>query len=156
MTRDPSVEQMWKLFTETRRKEEELPSPYRFVFRFGDAKELCEVLTNLVLERKKCGTAYSPWFFEHDGLPVPQAGDYSIVTDWEGAARCIIQTLETNIIPFNEVKEEFARMEGEGDLSLSYWRKAHEAYFTRECQRTSHVFSYQMPVFCEVFRVVYE
>ncbi|CAM4505947.1 uncharacterized protein YhfF [Paenibacillus endophyticus] len=156
MTYDPSIEQLWKRFSSNFKDKDDLPVSYQFVFRFGDTKELCEELMRLVLERKKTATAYSPWFFEHDRLPIPQAGDYSIVTDWEGTARFIIRSLQTHIMPFVEVNEEFVRKEGEGDLSLAYWRKAHEAYFTRECLRTGHIFSYQMPVFCEVFQVVYE
>jgi uncharacterized protein YhfF len=41
------------------------------------------------------------------------------------------------------------RDEGEGDLSLAYWRKEHEAYFRRE-----GTFSEDMEVYCMRFRVV--
>ncbi|MFC0211113.1 ASCH domain-containing protein, partial [Paenibacillus chartarius] len=156
MSYDSSVNLMWEKFIEASRKEGVQPESYKFVFRFGDNKKSSDGLLSLVLGRRKRATAYSPWFFEHDGLPLPQVGDYSIVTDWEGIARCIIQTVHTCTVPFIEVDEEFAIMEGEGDLSLSYWRMAHESYLSKECKRTGNVFSYQMPVFCEVFTVVFE
>ena len=155
MTYDPSVNKMWAGFLDKNFKDGDRPEAYSFVFRFGDSEALTAELLSLVLEGKKQATAHSPWFFEHDGQSIPQAGDYSISIDWEGKARCIIQTVQTRIVPFDEVDEEFARMEGEGDLSLAYWRKAHETYFSRECERIGKPFSYQMPVFCEVFKVVY-
>ncbi|HEY6135555.1 MAG TPA: ASCH domain-containing protein [Rubrivivax sp.] len=50
---------------------------------------------------------------------------------------------------------EFAATEGEGDGSLRYWRRAHEAYFARECERIGRVPESHMPVVCERFDVVY-
>jgi uncharacterized protein YhfF len=50
---------------------------------------------------------------------------------------------------FDEVDELFAFEEGEGDRTLSYWRDAHQRYFTRRRQ-----FSEDMMLWCERFRVV--
>jgi uncharacterized protein YhfF len=58
-------------------------------------------------------------------------------------------------MPFGEVTAEFAAMEGEGDGSLTYWREAHSAYFSRECARNGRVFTENMPVACEQFKVVF-
>lgn len=49
-------------------------------------------LVNLVLEGKKRATASSCWSYEYDQQPVPREGDYSIITDWDGVAKCIIRT----------------------------------------------------------------
>jgi hypothetical protein len=38
-------------------------------------------------------------------------------------------------VPFEEVSEEFAAIEGEGDGSLRYWREVHWTYFGRVCKR---------------------
>jgi hypothetical protein len=43
----------------------------------------------------------------------------------------VIETIEVFVVPFNEVSEQFAFEQGEGDRSLAYWRKAHENYFRR-------------------------
>jgi uncharacterized protein YhfF len=37
-----------------------------------------------------------------------------------------------SIIRFDEMSPELAALEGEGDLSLAYWRSAHQAFFERE------------------------
>ena len=68
---------------------------------------------------------------------------------------CIIETNVVTVVPFEEVPEDFAAAEGEGDKSLRYWREAHWAYFGRECQRIGKELSLRMPVVCERFAVVY-
>lgn len=82
-------------------------------------------------------------------------GDYSIVTDWHGVARCIIRTTAVNIVPYDEVTVEFARKEGEGDLSLEYWRDVHYRALTHECNGIGIKFNPHMLVVCEEFEVVY-
>jgi uncharacterized protein YhfF len=66
----------------------------------------------------------------------------------------VIETIEVFVVPFNEVSEQFAFEEGEGDRSLAYWRKAHENYFRRNDFK-DRVFDERVPVVCERFRVVY-
>jgi uncharacterized protein YhfF len=45
--------------------------------------------------------------------------------------------------------------EGEGDLSLEYWRKAHWRFFTREAITEGYEVSDDMLLSCERFRVLY-
>ena len=56
--------------------------------------------------------------------------------------------------PFDEVPEQFAYDEGEGDRSLAYWREAHRNYFSRQ-RFKDRAFDEQMPLVCEQFRVVH-
>ena len=58
-------------------------------------------------------------------------------------------------MPFDEVDEEHARLEGEGDLSLAFWREVHERFFI-DVATHDHGFQPDMPVVCERFRVVYQ
>jgi uncharacterized protein YhfF len=53
------------------------------------------------------------------------------------------------LVRFSEVTEAFARKEGEGDLSLDYWREEHKAFFTRE-----GVYADDMELVAEEFVVV--
>lgn len=50
---------------------------------------------------------------------------------------------------FCDVTAELARKEGEGDLSLEYWQREHQRFFTRE----GH-FSEDMELIMEEFEVV--
>jgi uncharacterized protein YhfF len=54
------------------------------------------------------------------------------------------------------VDEEFARAEGEGDLSLAYWRRTHKHFFSRSLPAIDREFSEDMPLVCERFRVIYK
>ena len=56
----------------------------------------------------------------------------------------------------NEVDADFAREEGEGDLSLNDWREAHKNYFSRILPKIGKEFSEEMPLVCEYIRLIYE
>ena len=58
-------------------------------------------------------------------------------------------------VPFEQVSEEFAATEGEGDGSLAFWRDAHWAAFSRELEGTGRSPRPDMPVVCERFEVVF-
>ena len=77
---------------------------------------------------KKTGTCSALWEWEAEGNPIPQPGLISIVLDGIGKPICIIETTEVLVCRFNAVDEEFAHAEGEGDLSLEYWREAHKKF----------------------------
>jgi uncharacterized protein YhfF len=78
------------------------------------------------------------------------------VLDGNDLPLCIIETTEVNIVPFKEVDAVFAREEGEGDLSLEYWREAHSGYFSRVLPKIGREPSPDMPLVCERFRLVYK
>jgi len=124
-------------------------------FHFGDNEEMANSLADLVLEGTKRATAGLLWSFERAGKALPQPGDLSVVTSWAGSPLCIIETVQVDIVPFNEVTAEFAAVEGEGDGSLEFWRQEHASAFSRECARIGRVFNESMLVACERFRVVF-
>jgi uncharacterized protein YhfF len=68
--------------------------------------------------------------YEVAGDPLPQAGRHWILLDSAGAPQLIARTERVEIYKFSDVGEEIARAEGEGDLSLAYWREAHRRFFT--------------------------
>ena len=78
-----------------------------------------------------------------------------MVTDWQGAPLCIIESTHIEIVPFDSVSDSFAAREGEGDKTLRHWREAHWRFFSRECQRIGREPDLRMPVVCEQFKVVY-
>ena len=112
-------------------------------------------LAELVLAGRKRATAGSLLAYELEKEPLPKVGDLSVVTDWEGRARCVIRTTAVEVVPFDTVTPEFAATEGEGDGSLEYWRRVHWAYFTSELQGTGREPRPDMPVVCERFEVVF-
>ena len=111
-------------------------------------------LASLVRQGIKTATCSALMGYEKDQIPLPQKGDLSIVLDGNGDPVLVIETVSVVILPFNEVSEQFAFEEGEGDRSLAYWRKAHENYFRRN-QFENRAFDETMPVVCERFKVVH-
>jgi uncharacterized protein YhfF len=124
-------------------------------FHFDDNQASADELAQLVLQGTKRATAGLLWSFETDQKRPPRPGDLSVVTNWAGEPLCIIETAAVSVVPYDEVSEDFAATEGEGDGSLRHWREVHWAYFGRECSRIGKTVSLKMPVVCERFTVVY-
>jgi uncharacterized protein YhfF len=124
------------------------------VFSFGDSKELADELAALVRQGIKTATCSALVGYEKDQTPLPQKGDLSVVLDGSGNPVFVIENVSVVILPFNEVSEQFAFEEGEGDRSLTEWRIAHENYFRRN-HFGKRVFDETMPLVCERFKVVY-
>ena len=150
------IEAYWQAFLAT------LPadSPYRDKSYdpdgFGDSPEMADELGALVVKGTKTGTCSALWEWEAEGENIPEAGSIWIVLDGSGNPMCITETYEVTIRKYNEVDAEFARAEGEGDLSLDYWREAHRIFFTRYLPKISREFSDEMPLVCERFRLIYK
>ena len=124
-------------------------------FAFGDSEHMAQELAELVLQGTKRATASLVWSYD-DGRPQPKPGDLSIVTTWSKEPLCIIETTAVDVAPFEEVSEDFASAEGEGDASLQSWRHNHTAFFAGECARLGRTQSPRMLVVCERFKVVYQ
>jgi uncharacterized protein YhfF len=120
---------------------------------FGDDPDQATQLAELVRQGAKRATAGLLWRWQEQGGP-PQPGDRQIVIDWQGEPRAVIEMTDVRTLPFNEVDAEFAREEGEGDLSLDYWRQVHWDFFGRECERLGRTPGPTMPVVCMRFRLV--
>lgn len=56
---------------------------------------------------------------------------------------------------FSEVGEDFAYLEGEGDRSLSYWRKLHLDFFSQEYAKYGLVFDPEDFIVGEIFECLY-
>jgi len=122
---------------------------------FGDSPDMADRLLALVITGVKRATCGSLDAYRSRGEAVPVPGEYSVVCDGAGEARCVIQTISVRIIAFEDVDEAFAAEEGEGDRSLASWRRGHMAYFERDLARLGLAASPHMPLVCERFRVLY-
>jgi uncharacterized protein YhfF len=134
----------------------DLPTDTPFqTWYFGDNRALADELVELVVAGRKTATASLYWEYEAGQEILPEVGGFSLITDFDGNPRCVIETVEVRILPFDEVDPQFAAAEGEGDLSLDYWRRAHWNFFSRACERLGRQPDARMPVVCERFRKVY-
>lgn len=112
-------------------------------------------LADLVKRGIKTATASAFQLYEIENESLPKDG-YSVILNSNDEAVCVIQTEKVYVIPFNEVSEEHAYKEGEGDRSLEYWREVHKKFFTDCLAEAGLSFSEDMGVVCEEFKVVYK
>ncbi len=150
----PETLPLWQAFLAS--KPEYQATRFYESFFFADSEPVANYLAELVLSGVKRATAALVWGLEAEGKDPPRPGDLSIVTDWSGKAVCVIETVSTEVVPFEEVAAEFAAAEGEGDKTLESWRREHWAYVSRECSRIGREPTARMPVLCERFKVVYQ
>ncbi len=143
-----TAREMWLLFTKSGKQE----SNEYDSWAFGDDSDR---LAKLVLQGKKTATASAYDLYAYDGEAVPKAGDYSVILDASDEAVCIIRDTDVQIVPFKEVGEEHARLEGEGDLSLAYWREVHESFFRKELGDARMDFTEDVLIVLERFEVVF-
>ena len=150
----PRVQAYWQAFLGHLLPEAPIPPGYQ-AWGFGDSPDAADKLGALVKQGIKTATASLVWVYEAEGETFPEAGDYSIILDGEGKPICIIRTTRVYVCPFNEVDDEQAYLEGEGDRSLNYWREVHWRFFGRECDQIGRTPEETMPVLCERFELVY-
>lgn len=132
----------------------DLPAGRARVDGYGDSPELSESLLALIRDgRKRAGTGLL-WAYEADGESLPAVGDIEIVVDHRNAPAIITRITRTEVVTYDQVTAEYAAIEGEGDGSLEFWRKAHWDFFSRECLRLGRQPSPSMPVVCTVFEVL--
>ncbi len=121
-------------------------------WQFGDD---ADKLAALVLEGVKTATASAYPLYAIEDEPLPEVGEYSVILDSRGEAVCIIRTERVYVLPFDEVSERHAFLEGEGDRSLEYWRRVHKAFFEAEMRECGLAFDEKMQVVCEEFSIVF-
>ncbi|NKG31907.1 ASCH domain-containing protein [Erwinia rhapontici] len=105
--------------------------PGAIAWAFGDSPEMADELAELVIKGVKTATCGSLSSFKNEE-GAPTIGGYSIILNGRDEPVCVIRTISLCIVRFCDVDEDLARKEGEGDLSLKYWRTEHKAFFSRE------------------------
>jgi RimJ/RimL family protein N-acetyltransferase/uncharacterized protein YhfF len=129
------------------------PGPVR-VDSYGDSAALSMELLALIRQgAKRAGTGLL-WAMDVDGEAPSRVGDIEIVLDHNQEPALVTRITWVQTLPFSHVTADYAAREGEGDGSLEYWRRAHWAFFSRECARIGREPSGDMPVVCSVFEVL--
>lgn len=143
-------EEMWNTFVAAH--PEAAKAAYEAWCYGGDA---ADELARLTADSIKTATASAYPLYELEQEELPRAGEYNVILLTDGTALCITKTTKVNLVPYRDVSGDHAFREGEGDRSLSYWRKVHEAFFTEELASAGLTFTEDMTVVCEEFQVVF-
>ncbi|RVT62601.1 ASCH domain-containing protein [Niallia taxi] len=141
------VKEFWNEFCEETQKE---GIQYRDAFQFGASADW---LADLVVTGKKKATTSGLVFYEMEKEAPPMVGEYYIVLNGKENPVAVIEIESVQVVPMNEVTEEFALAEGEGDYR--FWWNAHEKFFTELLKEYDIAFSPNMLVVCERFKKVY-
>lgn len=129
-------------------KEIEMKYPGAGAWQMGDSPELASELANLIKKGIKTASCGSFASYQQEES-APRIGSYNIILDGQNVPVCVIRLVSLQLVRFCDINEEFARKEGEGDLSLEYWKIEHQRFFIRE----GH-FSEDMELIAEEFEVV--
>ena len=117
-------------------------------WQMGDSPQLANELADLIKKGIKTASCGSFASYQQEES-APRIGSYNIILDGQNVPVCVIRLISMQLVRFCDVTEAFARKEGEGDLSLEYWKKEHQRFFSSE----GH-FSEDMELIAEEFEVV--
>ncbi len=112
-------------------------------------------LVELARSGQKRGTTHLQLDFDVNGVALRKTGDYWIIINSALEPRCLVRLTKVEIKPFNQVDEDYAASEGEGDLSLAYWRRVHSEYYQLQCAQWGREWHENLPVVCENFELVW-
>ncbi|MFX0555867.1 ASCH domain-containing protein [Maribacter sp. CXY002] len=125
------------------------------VIHFYDNEEDANTYARLTKQGIKKAISDSLLGLQFRNEPLPKIGDFKVVTNWKGEAQCIIQIKSVKLKPYFSIDAAYAKLEGEGDQSLSHWKKTHWDYYTRELAPYNRVPRDSMIVVCQEFEKVF-
>nr|WP_036078990.1 ASCH domain-containing protein [Listeria cornellensis] len=140
----------WESFAKERDLDLECP----VAWAFGYGAEMANRLGALVVDGIKTASCAAYCVHEIEGEAIPVVGEYNIVLDGKNEPLVIIRYTEVELVKMNEVTRDFARSEGEGDLSYEYWYDAHVRFFTSELAQFGLTFTPDLLLVCQRFEVV--
>jgi uncharacterized protein YhfF len=124
------------------------------VKHLGDTEDEANARLKLVLSGDKRAISHSLLGLQLRKEPLPKIGDFTIITDWNCKARCIVRTVAVRLTPFFSIRSSYAKLDSNG--SLDAWKEAQWTYISRELQPYSRVPNPSMIIVCEVFEKVFD
>jgi uncharacterized protein YhfF len=117
---------------------------------------ITDELIALYLKGKKYAGSSLVEDFVTAGDPLPKVGNYWIVLGSDQSPKLILKTKKIEINKFGKLPERIAIAEGEGDLSLSYWRQVHTALYSPYLEKWNVKDINEAHVITEFFEVAYK
>ncbi len=153
---DERIEQFWQSYLATLPADSPIRNESYDADSWGDNPKLADELAALIMVGMKTATCSAVWEWEAEGKAIPTVGYKSILLNSANEPLCVLEATEVTIRAYQDVDATFARDEGEGDLSLEYWREAHWRYFSRTLGKIGKEPTLEMLLECERFRVIYK
>lgn len=141
---DKATREFLQQFITEKKPEEKITSVGRSCI--GKDPATSEKLIKLIRRGKKRARIY-----RDEGMGLPKRGTYIIIADWDGMPRCVIKTIRSQMIRFNEITLEQVLKMGEDD-NIEDWLARHREFF----KAIGGDFSEDMPIIYEEFRLEYK
>lgn len=154
MDHSTNIQTYWQTFCKLSGTDPQ--TPYG-AFTFGNTEAMADELVQLVLDGKKTGTSsgYELYFLPGETEVLPKSGQIDIMLDGREQPVGVIQNISVEVLPFKDVNDDQAHKEGEGDLSLDYWRRVHIKYWEPYYQVNKLPFNDDTLIVYEEFKVIY-
>ncbi len=123
---------------------------------FAGRREGTDALIHLYRLGKKTAGSSLIKDFEFEGDPLPKVGNYWIMLDSHECPQLIAKTIRIEINSFGKIPKAIAHAEGEGDLSVSYWKKAHKNFYLPFLAKWGIADIDKAKVITEHFEIVHE
>lgn len=149
-----TVEEMWSDFTESNSEfvTDQMPEADFFHTNKEDANRL----GNLILNRKKKAGSSLYSLYEKYNVDLPKVGKKQIVTDFDGNALAIIETIKVDTIQFNKISVTYAELDMGTDIEpLQKWKKAHWEFFKSFMAESGEKPTEDMLIVCEWFETIW-
>lgn len=117
--------------------------------------QITDELLALYLSGKKTAGSSLVEDFLSAGDPLPQVGNHWIYLNGKGEPSCILKTEKIIMNKFKDVPVAIAMAEGEGDLSIEYWKRVHTELYTPFLNTWRIADLNNATVITEFFRIVY-
>ncbi len=150
--KNASARNMWGDYLDTHLEYAFVDEPR--VARWGENEKQCNSLLKQVRSGKKRAITYSLLGLQYRKEPLPKIGDFTVLTDWNGEAKCVLRTTAVRLTPYFAIRSSYAKLDN--DESLEHWKQAHWDYYTRELEPFGRVPRESMILVCEVFEKVFE
>lgn len=124
----PIEARYWQSYLATLSASAQPENPHVEAAYAGNAA-ITDSLLALYLSGKKFAGSSVAEDFASAGSPLPAVGNYWILLNGKDEPGCLLRTERVVLHKFMDVPDEIALAEGEGDLSLAYWREVHERFF---------------------------
>jgi 5-formyltetrahydrofolate cyclo-ligase len=152
----PAELKFWQKYLETVPDRDQLVDDAKVSVSWaGDIRNADELL-RLYLDGKKTAGSSLLADFEASGEAPPAPGNFWMILDSKGEPRCLVKTIRTETHIFSQVPAKIAVAEGEGDLSLNFWRKTHQEFFAPYLKTLGITDLNQAEIITEFFEVVFK
>ena len=99
------------------------------IAEFAFPGPLRDQLVGAILDGTKTTTTGLVADYEHEGSPLPHAGQRQVVVDSAGNRVVVIELTAVRVIRLGDVDLAHALGEGEGYTSVAEWRAGHEGFW---------------------------